>query len=866
MYCSKHQFVLQLKKWNRRRYKSSSQGRGTRETTTDSEASIPAKMGAFSNEPFDADIPRLPLSTVDEEFEAHRDFASGSELGAALDSFIEALHPQSSASELHVTPKTIMDDATELNNIGNTEAEITPIWIEERNSSRSSDLRRVPRAKRRRSTSTNDSASSFRKRQKYDCLTLMDPTTENVWDTLLSVQDAPATFPAFAEGHSVQISSRPDLENTDATPSAEWTDQDWTIRSLSPSTQTIAEDSATQDLQSEESNRLKNLLQFAEQGSSSHAFSYTHIREIQHLAGFFFGATLYEEAFLLYMLVYRTLKTAAHASNDVLLPILINLARSSTTEAQDEIVRSLLLQALRKRHRQSTGEPHENFLINAFLTIIFRRQKELSKADHHCHRAIHCLDQPPAASSGKVMNSWRSLSVVACTKLEFNITQKRLLLNKSGICTDARRKICSRASDQLITALQSYLKSESSTVENACVVVGPDVLFNYYDRPFIAQPRALRSLYEWCLQVLESTSTQFDSRQPWRTFRAKGMKLRAIGITTLYCQLWRHWRSECGELLLVSTVSDYWSVGIEEQLGIPANECLAAIPETLAVAWPFDDESMPMLANWRTYLAELRTRAVHGLKTLLEQTDITLAHFFLQAYSARCIPEPNPDDLQWSSPRTVHRECVLAFAMDHIDLDLPGFGAQSHTQNPSEMLNTSTFLGQGSSFVIPTTASTTDLSGPRTDTTTGPIIRESSEIPDPPSVKRADELAPLSPASAAGPSNENGRTFARTGDSKSSHKSIKTVSTDLASMVSLKQRTNYAKTKAREENILEPPSTAMSNVLDVDMSLDSIMGLARNSMESLSLHGSIYEHEMNDAGSMTRLLNSSSSQIDVVVS
>jgi hypothetical protein len=344
------------------------------------------------------------------------------------------------------------------------------------------------------------------------------------------------------------------------------------------------------------------------------------------------------------------------------------------------------------------------------------------------------------------------------------------------------------------------------------------------------------------------------------------MKLRAIGITTLYCQLWRHWRSECGELPLVSTISDYWSIGIEEQLGIPADECLAAIPETLAVAWPFDDESMPMLVNWRTYLAELRTRAVHGLKSLLEQTDIALAHFFLQAYSTRCIAEPKPDDLQSNSPHIIHRGCVLAFAMEYIDLDLPDFGAQSHAQNLSEMVNTSPFLGQVSSLIIPATASTTDLSVPRTPTTADPMIHESCKIPDPPSAKRADELAPPPPAPAASPSNDNGRTFARTGDSKSSHKSTKTVSTDLASMASLQRRTRYAKPKAHEENILEPPSTAMCDVLDIDMSLDSIMGLARHSMESLSLHGSIYEHEMNDAGSMTKLLNSSSSQIDVVVS
>lgn len=47
------------------------------------------------------------------------------------------------------------------------------------------------------------------------------------------------------------------------------------------------------------------------------------------------------------MVVYRTLKIVAHASNDVLLPVIINLARSSSTSAQDEIVRSLLLRALR---------------------------------------------------------------------------------------------------------------------------------------------------------------------------------------------------------------------------------------------------------------------------------------------------------------------------------------------------------------------------------------------------------------------------------------------------------------------------------------------------------------------------------------
>lgn len=123
------------------------------------------------------------------------------------------------------------------------------------------------------------------------------------------------------------------------------------------------------------------------------------------------------------------------------------------------------------------------------------------------------------------------------------------------------------------------------------------------------------------------------------------MNLQAIGITALYCQLWRQWRFECaGMLLVVNTTSDYWSVGKQEQLGIPADECLVAVPETVAVVWHFSEESMPMLANWWSYQAQLCRRAIRGLKALLERPDVELAHFFLKTYSARCIAKPRHND------------------------------------------------------------------------------------------------------------------------------------------------------------------------------------------------------------------------------
>lgn len=153
----------------------------------------------------------------------------------------------------------------------------------------------------------------------------------------------------------------------------------------------------------------------------------------------------------------------------------------------------------------------------------------------------------------------------------------------------------------------------------------------------------------------------------------------------------------------------------------------------------------------------------------------------------------------------------MAFATEYIDLDLPDLDI--HTlASPMEMLSASRFLGEASPDNPTELGATTQYFLPL------PLIEEHRATAQA-SVMARDETA-----------------------------------SKLCSGQSSRARG------------LGAPSSAIRDEAYIDINLENIMGLARASMESLSMDCSISDGEaMGAAGSVTRLLNSSSSQIDVVV-
>jgi hypothetical protein len=126
--------------------------------------------------------------------------------------------------------------------------------------------------------------------------------------------------------------------------------------------------------------------------------------------------------------------------------------------------------------------------------------------------------------------------------------------------------------------------------------------------------------------------------QSWRKVRKQGTKLRGVSIATLYCILHQQWREENVAASLAGNPPPSWAYRMQSEFDLMPHECLAAVPEMLAVTWPSSDEEMPLMSNSRTCLFELQKRALHEIAKLLKESDITVAHFFFQANCVQAIP------------------------------------------------------------------------------------------------------------------------------------------------------------------------------------------------------------------------------------
>ena len=170
---------------------------------------------------------------------------------------------------------------------------------------------------------------------------------------------------------------------------------------------------------------LMELLQEARSGQLLDTLDHVRSRVVKKAADFLFSAGLTEDAFVVYHWIYDSLVSARGAAPELLLSVAISLARSPATATQDGICRQILLKILHDRRARKDRESHGMFLLHAFLTMIFRRQEDLSRADYHCHRALKCFSYP-RRQSARSNDAWQSLVWIACCHLEGSLTEERL--------------------------------------------------------------------------------------------------------------------------------------------------------------------------------------------------------------------------------------------------------------------------------------------------------------------------------------------------------------------------------------------------------------------------------------------------------
>jgi hypothetical protein len=562
---------------------------------------------------------------------------------------------------------------------------------------------------------------------------------------------------------------------------------------------------------------VMELLRYVRSGASLDSLDDEHFQAVKMVADFLFSAGLTEDAFVVYNWIYDSLKSAPSSTPDLLFSAIIDLARSTATASQDRICRIILIQTLHDRTARRERESQETFLLHAFLTMIFRRQEDLARADFHCHRALTCFLLPKKQST-RSKNAWQSLAWTALGFLELSLTEQRLSQFHRQLDVESRQRVLGRASDHLINASR-HLWSRDIQTSGASRSIRSISQLEIVIEEDGTRKSVLKELLHWCAHALEKAKVIRSLRQSWRKVRKSGTKLRDVSIATLYCILHQQWRDENTPASLTNSHSASWTSRIKSEFDLMPHECLAAVPEMLAVAWPYADEDMPLLSNWRTCLFELQKRALREIANLLKESDVTVAHFFFQAYSFQCIPNANRLDTG-SVPGKALRAHVLQICSTRFGKLVP-----SNSQEDRFELDAMDFQqGLDPCDRLPSLAPSRDNS-----------LLSRSHL----SLTRRASMH-------SHPSNR----------SKGSHRSIRfplrnlsdasmnSNSSGLASMKSLSKRISHALGCGEQEPPSEPPSAAVPDMIDEDINLENLMGTASRSLESLSLDTESENHAM----------------------
>jgi hypothetical protein len=551
---------------------------------------------------------------------------------------------------------------------------------------------------------------------------------------------------------------------------------------------------------------LMEFLQYAHSGAPLGTLDDEHFQAVNMAADFLFSAGLTEDAFVVYHWIYESLNSAPHATPELLFSAVIDLARSSATASQDRMCRVILLQTLHNRAARKERGSQETFLLHAFLTMIFRRQEDFPRADFHCHRALTCFLSPEKQSI-RSKNAWHSLVWAALDLLEASLTEQRLSQFHRELDVESRQRVLGRASDHLINASRPLWSGDILNPGASRPVKTVSRLETVIEEA--AEPTSvLKKLLYWCAQALERAKVIRSLRQSWRKTRKSGTKLRDVSRTTLYCILHQQWREENAAATLANSPSASWTSRVKSEFDLMPSECLAAVPEMLALTWPYADEDMPLLSNWRTCLFELQKRAVREIAKLLKEPDVTVAHLFFQASSFQCIPSARRADTD-SGPRRALRTHILQICSTRFGTLIP-----SESQEDRFELDAMDFQrGLDPRDRLPSLAPSRDNS-----------LLSHSHL----SLTRRTSMH-SHPSSRSKGSHRSVRLPLRS----RSDASMNSNSSGLASMESLSKRISHT-LESREQQPSEPPSAAVRDMIDEDMDLENLMGTARRSFEALS--------------------------------
>jgi hypothetical protein len=357
-------------------------------------------------------------------------------------------------------------------------------------------------------------------------------------------------------------------------------------------------------------------------------FSKDEIEDMKLAADFLLGLGCEEDAFALYILVYKihshlqaTGNTRSQASW-VMSSAIISCATCAFTSSQIEIARNLLLQKLNEPQDSTTTI--EKFLFRMLLAETYARVNDDATARSHIEIAMG-LD---------LFGDYRHLRGLPRKNRSFDILTYHYLIDGLGYQTLLREASYDDdiAQESTFSGLEYGATTREANYSNYSTKELPFLgeweawgrLLRRVPGPFEFQGDSmknpcLRSCLHWCIDELKCAPTLSQS---WNLVKSNRDTLAQAEMIGIYCCLWERWQShkvqENSESLL-------WAEQAESLMGIPAAELLKTICSLIISASP------PSSGNSERSLVR---QALMGARTLSSQPDEQLGSIFLDRFSS----------------------------------------------------------------------------------------------------------------------------------------------------------------------------------------------------------------------------------------
>lgn len=443
------------------------------------------------------------------------------------------------------------------------------------------------------------------------------------------------------------------------------------------------------------SQQLKSYLQISQQISTSveqtkvdlscpvHQYTEETMLSIRKAADFLFSCALYEDAFPLYLFIYKKEIVDPQPPKEIL-RALIACARSAATDTDMKEVRDMLKSLLDRKDLQNPSGwlEFECFIIRLLIATVSIQ-----------------LSQNMFLSPVKVMSIFPNI----------NILLKRMKegLMELDLTTYWYTRFCLVAWDKIDMGLieegypvgpygtcqQSLLKTRQHLLEQD---PGPFALgFDNINM----KNRCLRECLNWCNEELEFA---INVRNEWKSLRQQALDARWADSMAIYLFLWSRW-NQLHEKHIVNS----WFAEMEKFSGISTAEFLNTV--SFLVIKANSNEKEQGRVDAPRYLqdkdGDVLQRACAGARLLFALPDNKLAGKFLDhyvGYANEAWPPSMP------SPRgRLNRISTRNFIQTALSIRLPEL-PESSQQNPvpsSRPPSAVSHLSSASSFALSLTAS-----------------------------------------------------------------------------------------------------------------------------------------------------------------